>query len=191
MTASEDPTTKEAPVKRRGPRKESEIRAEIEAQFRAEMEAKLEAKEASIRAEIATEMAAKEAAAAKERALAAEARPISGRQIDGDPSVEGSITVHFLEDGLTLLGKVWYRGEELTINPGTENWAAAASILELDEFAQEERWGKRFFRPGVWRGKRLDEIDDPELTEDEKAALKKAAHERDLRYGVVTGVNGN
>lgn len=164
--------------KRRGPRKESDIRAEVEAQVRAQMEEE-------IRAQVAAEFAEKEREAEKSRAIAAEARPIKGTDIDGDPTLEGALTVHFVEDGLTLLGKVWYRGEELTINPGTNQWEEAHAVVSLDEYKQEERWGRRFFREGPWRGKRLDEIDDELLDPQERAQLAKAEKIRQQRYGAL------
>jgi hypothetical protein len=42
------------------------------------------------------------------------------------------------------------------------------------------------FRPGPWRGVRLDEIEDEELTPEDRAALAKAAAERDARYGALS-----
>ncbi len=197
MTADEEitvpsPDEIEAPEaetlkKKPGRKSAAEIRAEIEAEVRAELaaEADVSTMREQIRAEMEAERAAIEAKAEADRKLAAEARPIRGTEIDGDPSIEGSITVHFLDDGLTLLGKVWYRGEELTINPGTENWEMAHPVLSMDEYAQEEKWGKRFFRPGPWRGKRLDEIDDEILDDKERAQLAKAQKIREERYGPV------
>jgi hypothetical protein len=93
-----------------------------------------------------------------------------------------------LEDGFTAFGKVWYRGEELTLVPGTEKWDKAPRrfgkvFVEMDEFEQEEVWGRRLFRPGPWRGKRLTEIEDPEMTEAERAALARAEQKRSSLYG--------
>lgn len=190
MSAEETPVTEDKP-KKRGPRKESEIRAEVEAEMREKIEAEArdrieaEARE-RIEAELRAEFEAKAQAEARERELASEARPITGFDVTGDPSDANALTVHFVDDGLTLLGKVWFRGEELTINPGTENWDAAHSILTMDEYAQEERWGRRFFREGPWRGKRLDEIEWDELTDDEREQLKKAQRLREEKYGSVT-----
>lgn len=70
------------------------------------------------------------------------------------------IRIHFLEDGLSALGKVWYRGEELefivgsrpyedTFNRRGETWLD----LRLDEFKQVDRFGKIMFREGPWPGK--------------------------------------
>lgn len=185
----------EKPAVRRGPRKEADIRAEVESQIREEMEAQIRAEmaekseesreemEAQIRAEMAAEIQAQQAQEARDRAAAAEARPIKGTDVDGDPSVPGSITVHFVDDGLTLLGKVWYRGENLTITPGTQNWAEAHEILKMDEYEQEEKWdGRRFFRAGPWRGKALTEINEELLTDAERAQLAKAEQIRRERY---------
>ena len=146
-----------------------------------EMRARIEAE---VRAQVEAEVRAKVDEEAKVNSLANEARPINGLDITGKADVEGSILVHFVEDGLTLLGKVWYRGEELAINPGTPQWEEAYEILSLNEYDQEERWGRRFFREGPWRGKRLDEIDSEELTEAERKQLKKAEQLRRARLGI-------
>ena len=88
-----------------------------------------------------------------------------------------------------MLGKVWYRGEELTIVPGTRQWEESPVyrgkvFATLDEFEQEEIWGQRYFRTGPWRGKRLTEIDDPELTEEDRAALAKAEQARARQHAL-------
>lgn len=213
MTAASD----EQPVKkRRGPRKESEIRAEamaefeaqaraeIEAQIRAEMEtkARVEAEQRrqvveaevpsreEIEAEVRAQIEAEQREEARAREMASDAKPVSGRDLDGDPTQPGAVTVHFVEDGFTLLGKVWYRGEELTINEGTEQWEAALYkggpriVLQLDEFEQEEIYGRRYFREGTWRGKGFD-LTDKDLTEEERRALEKAEQIRMERYGPI------
>lgn len=103
-----------------------------------------------------------ELAALKEKQQAAPAVKESD-----DPPVEAidlgandNILIHFLEDGLTALGKVWYRGEELEVKPGSrahqdtfnrngESWLD----LRHNDFAQVERFSKVMFRPGPWPGK--------------------------------------
>lgn len=76
------------------------------------------------------------------------------------PGDEGNIVIHFLEDGFTALGKVWYRGQELEFEPGSQAYKdtfdrRGRSWLDLrgDEFAQVERWGRIIFRNGPWPGK--------------------------------------
>lgn len=103
------------------------------------------------------------------------------REFLAKPSkAENVVTINFVEDGMTALGWSWYRGETLTVEKGTEEWDRTlfenadgdmVSWLELDEDEQIERWGDRFFRPGKWSGKGFD-LDDPELTEEQKATLR-------------------
>lgn len=168
----------EAAPKRRGPKSRAEIEAEIREQIEAETRAKVEAE---IREQVEAEVRAKVAADATLNP--ADATPISGADVDGDPTQQGSITVHFVEDGLTLLGKIWYRGEELTINPGTDNWAQASNVLVMDEYEQESKWGQRFFRNGPWRGKSLMDIDMSEMDDEQRRQLIKAQKRHEERYG--------
>lgn len=94
---------------------------------------------------------------------------------DGD-----TVTINFVEDGMTALGKVWYRGEELTITRGSEDWektlSQGDSWVDLDEAAQEARWGRRMFRLGPWTGAKY-EISE-ELSAEEQAKLAKVNAER-------------
>lgn len=76
------------------------------------------------------------------------------------PGDEENILIHVLEDGTTVLGKVWYRGDELEFAPGSRAYKdtfnrLGQSWLDLrfDEFRQAERWGKILFRNGPWPGK--------------------------------------
>lgn len=93
---------------------------------------------------------------------------LSGKRDDGEPELEklanpgdgGNIVIHFLEDGLTALGKVWYRGQELEFEPGSKAYKDTfnrhgKTWLELagNDFAQVDRWGKVMFRLGPWPGK--------------------------------------
>jgi hypothetical protein len=176
--------TPEIPTRgRRGPKKESQIRAEVEAELRAKVEAE-------VRAEMMREAAQKRAAAEASSPMVPH---VSGLDLSGDPSAPESVTIHFVDDGFTVLGKVWYRGEELTLEPGSQQWEEAPSyrgkiFALLDEFEQEEIWGRRFFREGLWRGKRLSEIDDPELTSEDRVALERAEMARSQKYRGVSPV---
>lgn len=78
------------------------------------------------------------------------------------PGDSGNILIHFLEDGLTALGTVWYRGQELEVAPGSPAYRDTCdrrgwSWLELrnDEFGQVEKYKKVMFRSGPWPGKSL------------------------------------
>lgn len=169
---------------------EAQVRAEVEAQIRAEVEAEYAAPQPTTLAEIhgVTETVSPEAADYVRAATDRNPRPVTGLDLSGDPKADGAITIHFIEDGFTALGKVWYRGEELTLVPGTKQYDEAPTRLGkvfalLDEFEQEEVWGRRIFREGPWRGKRLTEIEDPDMTEAERAALERAEQKRSSIYG--------
>lgn len=65
--------------------------------------------------------------------------------------------IHFVEDGLTALGRMFYRGEELTITEGTKEWEQTLNkhgeswvLLKSDYVAQIKKWGKEMFKPGPW-----------------------------------------
>lgn len=85
-----------------------------------------------------------------------------------DPDVEyeaptdsgENILIHFLEDGITANGTVWYRGQELEFVTGSQAHRdtfdrQGKSWLDLrdSEFAQVDKYGKIMFRSGPWPGK--------------------------------------
>lgn len=99
------------------------------------------------------------------------------------PGAEGVVTINFVEDGLSAFGKVWVRGEELSVKRDTPSWEATCdrdgnSWMELSEHDQYERWGEVRFREGLWAGRPLTAIEDAALTDDDKAALAKAEAEK-------------
>lgn len=64
-------------------------------------------------------------------------------------------TIHFVDDGLTALGKVWYRGEQISVDTASDDYQMTVdrtgrSWLDFDEVEQVERYGKVMFRPGPW-----------------------------------------
>ncbi len=70
------------------------------------------------------------------------------------------IQVHFVADGFTALGKVWYRGQDLKVTVGDDRYRETVDrkgfswlSLRADDFAQIDRWGKVFFHEGPWRGR--------------------------------------
>ncbi len=77
-----------------------------------------------------------------------------------NPGDGSNIVIHFLEDGLSALGQIWYRGQELEFEVGSRAHKdtydrSGKSWLDLrnDEFAQVDRFGKIMFRNGPWPGK--------------------------------------
>jgi hypothetical protein len=162
--------------KRRGPRPAAEVRAEVEAEKQAEI-AKIEAeKEAEIndlRAQLTAMQESIAALTSQQKETAAD-QAVSAPKGQVDPKASGAIQVHFVDDGLTLDGQVRYRGEEYVLDPKHENYDQIAKILNMDEYAQEDRWGRQFFRPGPWRGKKFIEISDADmvgLSDEAKAEL--------------------
>lgn len=86
-------------------------------------------------------------------------------EVEYDTVNEGSednILIHFLVDGSTALGHVWYRGQELEFDPAGQAYKDTCdrlgrSWLELrnDDFAQMRRFGEVRFRSGPWPGEPL------------------------------------
>lgn len=73
------------------------------------------------------------------------------------PDDKEYITIHFLEDGHTALGHVWYRGQELTFEVGSEAHKTTFdrngnSWLDLadDPREQVKRFGGQKFARGPW-----------------------------------------
>lgn len=161
--------------KKRGPRKASEVIAETEERVRAEMQAELD--------EMRTKLAEAEQAKVTAEAAVPKTETLEDQlQLDPineiDPEADGAITIHFVEDGLTILGKVWVRGEELTVVPGTRDWEALTDdsgkcAVELTEDEQIQIWGRRMFRQGRWQGKTFQQLaDDPSLSAEEREDIK-------------------
>lgn len=70
------------------------------------------------------------------------------------PKPGESVVIHFVADGLTVFGKVWYRGEELEIGPDHPRWDEARSWILMDKWAQMDRYGEQKFDQGPWPGQR-------------------------------------
>jgi hypothetical protein len=70
------------------------------------------------------------------------------------PAEGEAVLIHFVADGLTAFGQVWYRGQELAIGPDHPRWAEALGWITLDKYAQAERWGEQKFDFGPWPGRR-------------------------------------
>jgi hypothetical protein len=86
-------------------------------------------------------------------ALAA-ARQFEAQQPSYVPPEGETVLIHFVEDGLTFAGQVWYRGQEIEIGPAHPRWEQARQWILLDKYAQIERYGKQYFDRGPWPGRR-------------------------------------
>ena len=86
-------------------------------------------------------------------ALAA-ARQFENAPVTYVPAQGETVVIHMIEDGLTAFGQVWYRGQEIELGPGHPRWEQARGWFMLDRPAQIDRWGKQFFAPGPWPGRR-------------------------------------
>jgi hypothetical protein len=117
-----------------------------------------------------------------------------------EPPRSGTTTlIHFLEDGLSFAGTVWFRGQELELDEGTPRWREAQVWINMDDFQQMQRFGKVMYRKGPWPGLRYVDalregqhqpLDPPGEggTEvrgpDVKALLEAEARERSRNRGV-------
>lgn len=70
------------------------------------------------------------------------------------PAEGEAVLIHFVADGLTAFGQVWYRGQELAIGPDHPRWAEALGWITLDKYGQIDRWGEQKFDFGPWPGRR-------------------------------------
>jgi len=70
------------------------------------------------------------------------------------PPAGEAVLIHFVTDGLTAFGQVWYRGQELAIGPDHPRWTEALGWITLSRWQQIERWGEQKFDFGPWPGRR-------------------------------------
>lgn len=73
-----------------------------------------------------------------------------------------TILIHFLEDGFTAWGQVWYRGQEVEIAVPSKHYDLTKGIDGVswlddllgpqNEMRQARRWGRVMFREGPWPG---------------------------------------
>lgn len=90
-----------------------------------------------------------------------------------------ALLIHFLDDGFTAFGTMWYRGQELEISVPGPHYEASKDIYGVSwidellgpagEMKQARRFGKVLFREGPWPG---------DSFEDQTAALKEEARRR-------------
>jgi len=87
------------------------------------------------------------------QALAA-AQQFENQQLQYQPSQGESVLIHFVEDGFTFAGQVWYRGQEIEIGPDHPRWQEVLGWITLDKYQQIDRYGKQYFDHGPWPGRR-------------------------------------
>lgn len=69
------------------------------------------------------------------------------------PTEGEAVLIHFIADGLTAFGQVWFLGQELEIGPDHPRWAEARQWITLSRFEQIARFGEHKFDPGPWPGR--------------------------------------
>lgn len=74
-----------------------------------------------------------------------------------NPGDEKNILIHFVRDGFCDLGTVWYKGQELELEPGTPQYDSAKTWANYTPEQQEEFYGEVYFRKGNWKGKGYDD----------------------------------
>jgi hypothetical protein len=109
-----------------------------------------------VRPRPAGELTAEELAERERRhaAALAETARFEAAQPDYQPTEGAAVLIHFIEDGLTAFGQVWYRGQELEIGPEHPRWEEARGWITLTRYQQVDRWGRQFFEHGPWPGRR-------------------------------------
>ena len=139
----------------------------------------------------------------EEEALLARLEAIRARKYKNEEKAEPEtvsdekeyITIHFLEDGHTALGYVWYRGQELTFEVGSDAYNSTFdregnTWLDLIDNPREQvlRYGGQKFARGPWPflpwGVALD-ADDQAKKDAEEAAKAEA---RRSKIAVVTPI---
>lgn len=72
---------------------------------------------------------------------------------------DDSITIHFVETGLTFAGNVWQIGQTVQVKRGgtayelsKDRHTGVSWLEDLSPEAQRKRWGKVFVGAGLWTG---------------------------------------
>ena len=98
-------------------------------------------------------------------------------QFPDEENLVGELVVyHFVNDGFTKYGKLWYRGEEIKFDSSSARWQKDRHIFELTAAEQEKKWGKELFRPGSWQGERFEwseEAYEKALSEHDRDAIAR------------------
>lgn len=129
-----------------------------------------------------------ELARLKEAAFAKPDPEAASKLDDEKPKDGDDILIHFVEDGFTAQGEIWYRGQELQFTVGNKAWQDTLdrqgnSWVLADDRAQMNRFDKVMFRRGPWPGKASYqdgewEKDAPELSALEQADIRERERRR-------------
>ena len=85
-------------------------------------------------------------------ALAA-ARQFEAQQ-PADVLPEGeTLLIHFIEDGLTFAGQVWYRGQEIEIGPSHPRWEQARGVDTAGPLCPDRAVRQAVLRARPWPGR--------------------------------------
>jgi hypothetical protein len=99
--------------------------------------------------------AAVAAAAAAEQEARTPVPPIFGKPGTRGGDQDGELVFHVLHDGFTVLGAVWYRGQEIAIKPGSAYDQLSTDTrgrrwYEMTNEEQMTRFGQLMFGVGPW-----------------------------------------
>ncbi len=136
-----------------------------------------------------TELASYEAAHRRAVSLGNENPSMAYAPGNAPPGAE-TVIAHFLVDGVSAFGNVWYRGQEVEVWPGHPRWGEAQDWINLDMAGQFKRYGRQLFGHGPWPGERsytagaghFEQLaDSPPPTEEELARADEAEQRRGRR----------
>lgn len=118
------------------------------------------------------------AAAEAEREARQPIPPVAGKPGTRGGDVDGELVFHVLHDGFTVLGAVWYRGQEIGIKNGSAYDQLSRDIAghawyEMTPETQMDRFGRVMFAVGPWPYSDPTEV----MTDDDYA---KALNSNDL-----------
>jgi hypothetical protein len=85
---------------------------------------------------------------AHRQALAVNAAMEAQAVPDFQPSQGEKIVIHFVDDGLSALGHVYLRGQEIAIGPDHPRWPDVVGWIMLTPEQQKARYGRQYFAPG-------------------------------------------
>lgn len=91
---------------------------------------------------------------------------IQGTKNDlADSAITGDdvVIIHFLKDGFTAGGQLWYVGQEFRVRLGSPEHEAQKDRngncwFEMSELDQIARYGEVYFKPGPWPGLPWDDL---------------------------------